>query len=92
MVLFTITKVQYISVDEMQHIHKEEISMLNKIDELALIYENDKTKHTVQESKLDAYIQHVKDHFVNEERLIRFLLIGYISQSITEYCMNLMAL
>lgn len=71
MPLLTIDQVQHISVDEMHHTHEEEISMLNEIDRLATIYENDKTKHKVLEEKLDAYIQHVKDHFANEERLMR---------------------
>jgi hemerythrin len=71
MPLLTIDQVQHISVDEMQHTHQEEISMLNEIDELATIYENDKTKHTLLEEKLDAYIEHVKNHFANEERLMR---------------------
>lgn len=71
MSLLTIDQVQHIAVDEMQHTHEEEISMLNEIDALATLYENDKTKHEALEEKLDAYVQHVKDHFANEERLMR---------------------
>ncbi len=74
MILLSIDQVQHVSVDEMQHTHEEEISMLNEINELATIYENDKTKYTVLEEKLDAYIQHVKDHFANEERLMRLYM------------------
>ena len=71
MSLLTIDQVQRISVDEMQHTHEEEISMLNEIDALATIYENDKTKQVELENKLDEYIEHVKEHFANEERLMR---------------------
>lgn len=71
MPLLTIDQVQPVAVDEMQHTHEEEISMLNEIDALATIYENDKTKHAALEAKLEAYIQHVKEHFANEERLMR---------------------
>jgi len=71
MPLLTIDQVHHIAVDEMQHTHEEEISMLNEINALATIYENDKTKHEELENKLDEYIKHVKVHFANEERLIR---------------------
>ena len=71
MPLLTIDQVQPVAVDEMQHTHEEEISMLNEIDALATIYENDQTKHAALEAKLEAYIQHVKEHFANEERLMR---------------------
>ncbi len=71
MALLTIHQVQPVCVAEMQHTHEEEISMLNEIDELAMMSENDKTKHEVLEEKLEAYITHVNDHFANEERLMR---------------------
>lgn len=71
MALLTIDQVHHVAVDEMQHTHEEEISMLNEIDALATLYENDKTKHEALEEKLEAYIQHVKEHFANEERLMR---------------------
>jgi hemerythrin len=71
MALLTIDQVPRIAVDEMQHTHEEEISMLNEIDALAMIYEHDKTKQDVLENRLDAYIAHVKAHFANEERLMR---------------------
>ena len=75
MSLLTIDQVPRIAVDEMQHTHEEEIRMLNEIDELATIYENDRTKDEALEKrlneKLDAYVQHVKEHFANEERLMR---------------------
>jgi hemerythrin len=71
MALLTIDQVQPVAVDEMQHTHEEEISMLNEIDALATLYENDNTKQEALENKLDAYIEHVKAHFANEERLMR---------------------
>jgi hemerythrin len=71
MALLTIDQVPRIAVDEMQHTHEEEISMLNEIDALASMYEHDKTKQDVLENRLDAYIAHVKAHFANEERLMR---------------------
>jgi len=60
-----------LTIDQVHHIFVEEISMLNPIDELAYIYENDTTKYEVLKEKLEAYIEHVKDHFANEERLMR---------------------
>ncbi|MFT7880270.1 MAG: hemerythrin family protein [Sulfurimonas sp.] len=71
MPLLTIDQVNQIAVDEMQHTHEEEISMLNEIDALASRYENDKTIRKALEEKLDAYVTHVKEHFANEERLMR---------------------
>lgn len=71
MSLLTIDQVHHVAVDEMQHTHAEEINMLNTIDELATIYENDKTKQVELENRLDAYIAHVNAHFANEERLMR---------------------
>ena len=71
MALLIIDQVYHVAVDEMQHTHEEEISMLNEIDALATMYKNDNTKHEELENKLEAYIQHVKDHFANEERLMR---------------------
>jgi hemerythrin len=71
MPLLAIDQVHHVAVNEMQHTHEEEISMLNEIDALATMYENDKTKYEALEEKLEAYIQHVKDHFANEERLMR---------------------
>lgn len=70
MALLTIDQVHHVAVDEMQQTHEEEISMLNELDQLATLYENDPTKHQELEEKLETYIQHVHDHFANEERLM----------------------
>ena len=71
MPLLTIDQVNQIALDKMQHTHEEEITMLNEIDALASRYENDKTVRNALEEKLDAYVAHVKEHFANEERLMR---------------------
>jgi hemerythrin len=71
MSLLTIDQVHHVAVDEMQHTHEEEIRMLNEIDALATIYENIPNVQAELENKLDTYIEHVKAHFANEERLMR---------------------
>ena len=73
MALLYAEQVEYLDVEEMQETHEEEIAILNELDKLATYYGMDKTeaKLTELETKLDEYLVHVKEHFANEERLMR---------------------
>ena len=73
MALLYAEQVEYLDVEEMQETHEEEIAILNELDKLATYYGMDKTeaKLTELEAKLDEYLVHVKEHFANEERLMR---------------------
>jgi len=74
MALLYAESVEYLDVEEMQKTHEEEIAMLNELDKLAIQYgmdKSDKSKLSQMETKLDEYLEHVKAHFANEERLMR---------------------
>jgi len=71
MALLYTEQVEYMDVEEMQETHEAEIAILNEIDKLAIQYSMDKTKLPELESKIHAYLEHVKVHFANEERLMR---------------------
>jgi len=64
-------QVEYMSVEQMQKTHEDEIKIINEIDKLAWEYETDKIKQDELENKLDEYIEHVKEHFTSEERLMQ---------------------
>ena len=64
-------QVEYMSVDEMQKTHEDEIKIINEIDKLALGYERGTIELDELENKLDEYIAHVQAHFANEERLMQ---------------------
>ena len=64
-------QVEYMSVDEMQETHEKEIAIINEIEKLATQYQIHKTDSEALEKKLDEYIDHVKEHFANEERLMK---------------------
>lgn len=64
-------QLEYMSVEEMQKTHEDEINMINEIDKLAFGYQRGTVELADLESKLDEYIDHVKAHFANEERLMR---------------------
>lgn len=64
-------QVEYMSVDEMQETHENEIAIINEIEKLATQYQIHKTDSEALEKKLDEYIDHVKEHFANEERLMK---------------------
>ena len=70
MALLYAEQVEYMSVDEMQETHENEIAIINEIEKLAIQYQIHKTDPKALESKLDEYIAHVKEHFANEERLM----------------------
>ncbi|HIP28302.1 MAG TPA: hypothetical protein EYG82_03915 [Sulfurovum sp.] len=71
MALLYAEQVEYMDVEEMQETHEAEIAILNEIDKLAVQYSMDKTKLPELETKIHAYLEHVKVHFANEERLMR---------------------
>ena len=64
-------QVEHLDVEQMQETHEAEIKILNDIDRLAIQYSMDKSKLPELEEKLDEYLNHVKDHFANEERLMK---------------------
>ena len=71
MALLYAEQVEYLDVEEMQETHEEEIKILNEVEKLAVQYSMDKSKLSQLEVKLDEYIAHVKEHFANEERLMK---------------------
>jgi len=73
MALLYAEAVEHLDVDEMQETHEEEIKILNDLDKLATIYGMDKTEEKLSdlETKIEEYLAHVKEHFSNEERLMR---------------------
>jgi len=64
-------QVEYLDVEEMQETHEEEIKILNEVEKLAVDYTMYKKNLSQLEEKLDEYIEHVKKHFANEERLMK---------------------
>jgi len=58
------------SVEEMQSIHENEIALINEIDAIATKVSVQKASFEELEKKLDAYIEHVKEHFEREEELM----------------------
>mgnify|MGYP002641552832 CR=1 FL=1 len=70
MALVNIEDIERLEFDVMQNTHEEEITMLNEIDELATKFETDATLKDELEEKMEAYVDHVIDHFENEERLM----------------------
>ena len=71
MALVYIEQVEHLDVEEMQETHEEEIKLLNEVEKLAIRYQMDKSNLTELETKLEEYIEHVKVHFANEERLMQ---------------------
>ena len=71
MALLYVEQVEDLDVEEMQETHEEEIKILNEVEKLAVAYSMDKSKLNQLEVKLDEYIEHVKAHFSNEERLMK---------------------
>jgi hemerythrin len=69
--LIYVEQLEYMSVEQMQKTHEDEIKIINEIDKLALGYERGTIEKDELENKLDEYIAHVKEHFANEERLMQ---------------------
>ena len=64
-------QVEYMSVEQMQKTHEDEIKIINEIEKLAYEYEKGTIVKGELENKLDEYIDHVKEHFASEERLMQ---------------------
>ena len=64
-------QVEYMSVEQMQKTHEDEIKIINEIEKLAYEYERGTIEKNELEKKLDEYIVHVKGHFASEERLMQ---------------------
>lgn len=71
MALVYVEQLEHLDVEEMQETHEEEIKLLNKIEHLAIDYSMDKSNLNELEAKLNEYVEHVKKHFANEERLMQ---------------------
>lgn len=63
-------QVEFMSVDHMQETHENEISLLNEIDKLATKYQMGKIEKGELEAKIDQYIEHLNEHFQQEEELM----------------------
>lgn len=68
--LIYIEQVEYMSVEQMQNTHEDEIAILNAIDKIAINYSRGEATLEELETKLDEYIEHVNNHFKNEEELM----------------------
>ena len=64
-------QVEYMSVEQMQKTHEDEIKIINEIEKLAYEYERGTIEKNELGKKLDEYIEHVKGHFASEERLMQ---------------------
>lgn len=71
MALVYIEQVEHMSLDQMQQTHEDEIKILNEIDKLAIFHDRGKATIEELESKINEYLEHVKKHFANEERLMQ---------------------
>lgn len=70
MALIYIEQVEDMSVEQMQQTHENEIKILNEIEKLAFGFDRKTVELSELEKKLDEYIDHVQNHFANEERLM----------------------
>jgi len=64
-------QVEYMSLDEMQETHEDEIKIINEIDKIAYGIERGNNTSEELKKKVNEYIDHVKEHFANEERLMQ---------------------
>jgi len=71
MALIYAGQLEDLDVDEMQETHDEEIVILNDLDRIATEYFLDKSKLGELELKIEEYLKHLKEHFLNEEKLMR---------------------
>lgn len=71
MALVYIEQVEHMSLEQMQETHEDEIKILNDIDKLAILQDRGNATMEELESKINEYLEHVKAHFANEEKLMR---------------------
>lgn len=70
MALVYIEQLEDMDVEEMQQTHENEIKILNELEKLSFGFERKTVELSELEEKLDQYVEHVKNHFANEERLM----------------------
>ncbi|NOR55341.1 MAG: hypothetical protein GQ531_03975 [Sulfurovum sp.] len=70
MALVYIEQVEYMSLEQMQQTHEDEIKILNEIDKLAILWDRGEVTQSELEDKIDEYIAHVHEHFASEEKLM----------------------
>lgn len=70
MALVYIEQVEYMSLEQMQETHEDEIKILNDIDRLAILWDRGDATQSELEDKIDEYIVHVHEHFAGEEKLM----------------------
>jgi hemerythrin len=70
MALIYAEQVEYMSVEQMQETHENEIAILNDIDRLAIYLDQGKATQEELEAKINEYLEHVHAHFANEEKLM----------------------
>ena len=71
MALVYVEQLEDMSLEQMQQTHEDEIKILNDIDKLAILQDRGEVTMEELESKIDEYLVHVKEHFANEEKLMR---------------------
>lgn len=71
MALLYAEQVEHLDVEAMQATHESEIEILNEIDRLATFHTMGRVELSELEIKIDEYLEHVKEHFANEESLMK---------------------
>lgn len=71
MALVYIEQLEDMSVEQMQQTHENEIKILNEIDNLAISFDRKEATLEELENKITEYLDHVKEHFKNEEDLMK---------------------
>ena len=71
MALVYIEQVEEMSVSQMQQTHEDEIKILNDIDKLAFLQDRGEATMEELENKINEYLDHLKEHFANEEKLMQ---------------------
>lgn len=71
MALVYIEQLEDMSIEQMQQTHKNEIKILNEIDNLAILLDRKEATLEELENKINEYLDHVKEHFSNEEKLMQ---------------------
>ena len=71
MALVYVEQLEDMSVEQMQTTHENEIKILNAIDNLAISCDRGEATQEELVQKIDEYVEHVHQHFANEERLMQ---------------------
>ena len=70
MAILTIHEVNEVDLEQMQHIHQNEINLMNEIDSIAHACVQGGGDIDQLVEKLEAYVAQVKEHFEYEEELM----------------------